>query len=89
MIMEARRKEDNGVYIVYWQEDYKCTPLRAFFSPGAALEFRDMVNNYNRDDKERRIRALAASYRRTDIYDYPECTNLGIAKLKRIQRTDE
>lgn len=82
---EARRTEVKGVgYVVVWFENSRSTPLRAFFSPGAALEFRDMVNDYNKPDKERRIKALADSYDPTKVYYYPEPSNIGIARLKRI-----
>lgn len=82
---EARRTEVKGVgYVVVWFEDHKSTPLRAFFSPGAALEFRDMVNDYAKPDKERRIKALADTYDPTKVYNYPERSNIGIARLKRI-----
>lgn len=82
---EARRTEVKGVgYVVVWFENSRSTPLRAFFSPGAALEFRDMVNDYNKPDKERRIKALIDSYDPTKVYYYPEPSNIGIARLKRI-----
>lgn len=83
---EARRQYYKGVgYVVTYQEGYDVSPLRAFFSPGAALEFRDMVNNYTKDDKERRIKGLADSYDPSDVYDYPEPSSVGIAKLKKIR----
>lgn len=82
---EARKTEVKGVgYVVVWFEDHIATPLRAFFSPGAASEFRNMVNDYAKPDKERRIKALAASYDPEKVYNYPEPTNFGIAKLKTI-----
>lgn len=82
---EARRQYVKGVgYVVTYQEGYDVKPLRAFFSPGAALEFRDMVNNYTKDDKERRIKGLADSYNPSAVYGYPEETNIGIAKLTKI-----
>lgn len=84
---EARRTEVKGVgYVVVWFENHISTPLRAFFSPGAALEFRNMVNDYTKPDKERLIKALAASYNPTEIYYYPEPSIIGIAKLKRIPK---
>lgn len=83
---DARRTEVKGVgYVVVWFEDHKATPLRAFFSPGAALEFRDMVNDYAKPDKERRIKALADSYDPTKVYNYPEPSTIGIARLKAIR----
>lgn len=82
---EARTNEVKGVgYVVVWFENYTATPLRAFFSPGAAWEFRKMIENYTKPDKERRIKALAASYDPGKVYNYPEPTNFGIAKLKTI-----
>lgn len=40
MMAEARKNEVKGVgYVVVWFEDHIATPLRAFFSPGAASEF--------------------------------------------------
>lgn len=82
---EARKNEVKGVgYVVVYQEDYDVKPLRAFVSPGAAKEFRDMVNNYNKDDRERRIRGLAATYDPKKLYSYPESSPVGIAKLKQI-----
>lgn len=83
---EARKNEVKGVgYVVVYQEGYDVKPLRAFFSPGAATEFRDMVNNYTKDDRERRIKGLAATYDPKKVYRYPERTNIGIAKLTQIQ----
>lgn len=85
MIAEARQAYVKGVgYVVVWFENHISTPLRAFFSPGAAWEFRNMVNDYTKPDKERRIKALAASYTPTEVYYYPEPSKIGIAKLKRI-----
>jgi hypothetical protein len=86
MIAEARRTEVKGVgYVVVWFENSRSTPLRAFFSPGAALEFRDMVNDYDKPDKERRIKGLADTYNPTKVYNYPEPSNIGIARLKEIK----
>lgn len=83
---EARKTEVKGVgYVVVWFEDHTATPLRAFFSPGAASEFRDMVNDYANPDKERRIKGLAATYDPKKVYTYPERTNVGIAKLTQIK----
>lgn len=85
MIAEARTNEVKGVgYVVVWFENCTATPLRAFFSPGAAWEFRKMIENYTKPDKERRLKALAASYDPGKVYNYPEPTNFGIAKLKTI-----
>ncbi len=85
MIAEARYQAVKGVgYVVVWFENHISTPLRAFFSPGAAWEFKNMVNDYNKPDKERRIKALAASYDTTKVYYYPEPTIIGIARLKQI-----
>lgn len=85
MIAEARRQSVKGVgYVVVWFENHISTPLRAFFSPGAAWEFRNMVNDYAKPDKERRIKALAASYDPNKTYYYPEPTTFGIARLKKI-----
>lgn len=85
MIAEARYQAVKGVgYVVVWFENHISTPLRAFFSPGAAWEFRNMVNDYAKPDKERRIKRLAASYTPTEVYYYPEPSKIGIAKLKRI-----
>lgn len=83
---EARTTAVKGVgYVVVWFENYTTTPLRAFESPGAALEFREMVNNYAKPDKERRIKGLAASYDPKKVYYYPEPTTVGIARLKPIE----
>lgn len=82
---EARKTVIKGVGdVVVWFENSHSTPLRAFFSPGAASEFRDMVNDYNKPDKERRIKALAASYDPTKVFNYPKPSNIGIARLERI-----
>lgn len=82
---EARKNEVKGVgYVVVYQDGYDVKPLRAFVSPGAATEFRDMVNNYDKDDRERRIRGLADSYDPKKVYNYPERTRIGIAKLTQI-----
>lgn len=82
---EARKTEVKGVgYVVVWFEDHIATPLRAFFSPGAASEFRDMVNDYAKPDKERRIKGLATTYTPAQVYNYPEPAPVGIARLKRI-----
>lgn len=87
MIAEARRQAVKGVgYVVVWFENYISTPLRAFFSPGAAWEYSKMVNDYTKPDKEQRIKALAASYSPTEVYCYPEPSKIGIAKLKRIPK---
>lgn len=83
MDCQAYRRYIKGVgYVVIWFENYQSYPLRNFgYYQSAAIEFAKMVNDYAKDDKERRIKGLIESYDPTVSYSYPEPTTVGIAKL--------
>lgn len=79
---EARIRYDEGEPVVVWQDGYDVKPLRKFISPGAAYEFRNLINDYRKDDLERKVKIFAETYDSNKKYSYPEPTKVGIAKLK-------
>lgn len=85
----AYKRRIKGVgYVVVWTENYQSFPLRNFGDwQSAAIEFAKMVNDYSKDDKDRRIKGLIESYDPKVAYSYPEPTNVGIAKLTK-QKVD-
>ena len=75
-------------YVVVWTENYQSFPLRNFGDyQSAAIEFAKMVNDYSKDDKDRRIKGLIRSYDPKVAYSYPEPASVGIAKLTK-QKVD-
>lgn len=79
-----KRKIPHVGYVVVWVEDYQSYPLRNFGDyQSAAIEFARMVNEYSKDDLDRRINGLINSYDPNVRYTYPKPTNVGIAKLKK------
>lgn len=90
MNRHAYKQRVAGVgWVVVWTEDYQSYPLRNFGDyQSAAIEFARMVNEYSKDDLDRRIKGLIESYDPNVRYTYPEPTNVGIAKLKK-QPKDE
>ena len=72
----------NVGYVVVWVEDEQSFPLRNFGDyQSAAIEFARMVNEYIKDDLDRRIKGLIDTYDPAIKYSYPESANVGIAKL--------
>lgn len=88
--MGAQVQHTPDGYVVKWQEEHEVYSLRCFGDyHSAAYEFRDMVNNYMGDDRDRRLKQLAASYDPKKKYSYPEPTKVGIANLKRQREWNE
>ncbi len=83
MNRQAYKRMMPGIgYVVVWVEDGQSFPLRNFGDyQSAAIEFARMVNEYSKDDFDRRIKGLIESYDPNNRYSYPEPTNIGIAKL--------
>ena len=83
MDCHAYKRSIKGVgYVVVWTEDHQSYPLRNFGeSQSAAIEFAKMVNDYSKDDKDRRIKGLIKSYDPNVAYSYPEPAAVGIARL--------